>query len=103
MEPSEVVIGSNAKENWDIIKNSEPGHIWFHLNSFPSPHVIIRSHEPTEFEIMEAAYLCKDNSKYKNIRNIKVVYTRVHNLELAKEVGSVHIISKRRCEYIIPV
>jgi predicted ribosome quality control (RQC) complex YloA/Tae2 family protein len=103
MEPSEIVIGSNDTENWDVIEKSEPGHLWFHLNSFPSPHVVIRSHEPTEFEIMEAAYLCKARSRYRNIRNIKVVYTRVHNLQLAKTVGSVDIVSKRRCRYIIPV
>lgn len=102
MEPPQIVIGSNAEENWDIIKESEPGHIWFHLNSFPSPHVIIRSEEPTESDILAAAYLCKSKSKYKNIKNAKVVYTRVHNLEMGNDVGSVKIISKRKCKYTIP-
>ena len=96
---SEVVIGSNAQENWKIIRESEPSHVWFHLNSFPSPHVIIRSDNPTPSEIEAAAILCKSRSKYKNVRNIKVVYTKVDNLELGDEVGSVHIISERGCKY----
>jgi len=97
-----MVIGSNARENWDIIKDSDLSHIWFHLNSFPSPHVIIRSSDPSDDQVIEAAYLCKSRSKYKNLNNIKVVYTRIANLELAEEVGSVNIISKRKCKYIIP-
>ena len=103
MEVSEVVIGSGAQENWDIIEGSEPGHIWFHLNSFSSPHVIIRSEEPTESEIIGAATLCKSKSKYKNIKNIKVVYTRVHNIERADVVGAVNILSKRKCKYVVPI
>ena len=101
-EYSEVVIGSNAQENWDIIENSEPSHIWFHLNSFPSPHVVIRSENPGDQEIIDAANLCKSKSKYKNIKNAKVVYCRVANLELASEVGAVNILSKRKCKFVIP-
>lgn len=102
LETSEVVIGSNAQENWNIIEKSDPGHVWFHLNSFPSPHVIIRSENPGDEEIVAAAYLCKSKSKYKNIKNVKVVYTRVANIELSDTVGAVNILSKRKCKYIIP-
>lgn len=102
MESPEIVIGSNAQENWGIIKDSDLSHIWFHLNSFPSPHVIIRSSNPSDEQVVDAAYLCKSRSKYKNVKNVKVVYTRIANLELAGEVGSVNIISKRKCKYIIP-
>ena len=98
----DIVIGANNKENWDIVTESDPGHIWFHLNSFPSPHVVIRSEEPDEETILYAAALCKKKSKYKNIKNIKVVYTRIANLELGEDIGSVNILSKRKCKYILP-
>ena len=101
-EAPEIVAGTNAQENWDIIKRSEPGHIWFHLNSFPSPHVIIRSENPGDQQIIDAAHLCKSTSKYKNIKNARVVYCRVANLEMADEVGAVNIISKRKCKFVTP-
>ncbi|CAN0448040.1 unnamed protein product [Pylaiella littoralis] len=97
-----VAIGANARENWDLITDSEPEHIWVHLNSFPSPHVVIRSSNPSISEIEFAAELCKANSKYKKIKNIKVMYTRIDNLKLGDEIGSVNILSKRKCKYVIP-
>ena len=39
-------IGSNANENWKLLedsKNINDNYIWFHLNSFPSPYVIMYS------------------------------------------------------------
>lgn len=99
---SDILIGSTAQENWDIIEESSPDFTWLHLNSFPSPHVIIKSELPSHSEILEAASLCKSKSKYKHIRNIKVVYCKVSNLELAETVGSVNILSKRKCKYVTP-
>lgn len=95
-------IGKNAEDNWRIIKESSGDDLWFHLNSFPSPHVILRNDVDVTEYILECAKLCKLNSKYKNIRNIKIVYTRVDNLEFGDKVGSVNFISKRKCNYVIP-
>ena len=97
----EFSVGKNAQDNWRIINESDDEWLWFHLNSFPSCHVIIKSCNPSTEEILEAARICKRNSKYKNVRNIKVVYTHVKNLRYGDEPGSVNIISKRRCNYVI--
>jgi len=35
-----ILLGENAQDNWDII-DFESNHIWLHLDSFPSCHVII--------------------------------------------------------------
>ena len=35
-----ILIGKNAKENWDIIDMAEPDDIWFHLSYYPSCHLI---------------------------------------------------------------
>ena len=46
-------IGRSAKDNWELLdnmKNKEEKYIWFHLNSFPSPYVIM---EATMKEISE--------------------------------------------------
>lgn len=95
------LIGKNAEDNWRIIKESEGEWLWFHLNSFPSCHVIIQDSDPTAENILEAAKLCKFYSKYKHIRNIKIVYTNVNNLRFGESIGSVHVISKRKCNYVI--
>lgn len=61
-----IVIGQNAKENWDII-NFDCDHIWLHLNSFPSCYVIIKDNNPDEDVLAYAATLCKYNTKYRNL------------------------------------
>ena len=97
-----IVVGIDDQNNWDIIEESSPDHWWFHLNSFPSPHVIIRSSNPGKDIIVEASRLCKSKSKFKNIKNMKVVYTKISNIRLSEKIGSVDIISKRQCNYITP-
>lgn len=97
-----IVCGKNAHDNWKIIEESDDDHTWLHLNSFPSPHVIIRDSNPSVEQIMEAAKICKDQSKYSNIKNIKVVYTKIDNLVFGNEVGCVEFKSRRKCQKIIP-
>ena len=96
------LIGKNAEDNWRIIKESDGNWTWFHINSFPSCHVIIKDSDPSTENILEAARLCKYNTNYMNVRNVKVVYTKVNNLRIDRDrIGSVSIISKRKCNYVI--
>lgn len=100
MESSDIVVGKNAADNWEIIRNSEEDHWWLHLNSFPSPHVIFRGRDIDDDIVSEASRMCKEKSKYKNLRNVKVVYTRVSNLRLTNVVGEVEFVSKKKCNFI---
>ena len=59
-----IIIGQNAKENWEII-DFESSYIWLHLDSFPSCHVIIQHEKPEADVITYAAQLCKENTKYR--------------------------------------
>ena len=94
-----IVIGQNAKENWDII-NFDCDHIWLHLNSYPSCHVIIKDNNPDEDVLAYAATLCKDNTKYRNLKNLKICYTKCNNLKKGNETGSVIYKSKRKVNTI---
>ena len=96
-----IIIGQSASDNWRIIQKSKPTDIWLHLSSFPSPHVIIRDEEPDHERIMEAAIMCKENSKYK-FKGIKVDYTPIDNILLGEVVGSVTFVSKRKVKKIVP-
>jgi len=99
----EVKIGQNAQENWDIISNSSQNDIWFHLGcNLSSPHVVLKN--PNRLKIpkrilSECAILCKNNSKYNNIKKIAVIYTEIKNVTKGDTVGSVH--TKKTNEIII--
>ena len=94
-ENSKIIIGQNAKENWDLLDNND-NFLWFHLKSFPSCHVIILNENPDETTIQKAAELCKENTKYKSLKNIKVNYTSIKNIKKSKEIGSVEFKSNKK-------
>jgi len=101
-----IEIGQNAKENWNLIEKSEPNNLWFHLDEFPSAHVILSTNslfELTDYHnqiISIASNYCKSYSKYsKNLPKVKIVYTQIKNLKKGKEIGSV-IISKPNYIYL---
>ena len=93
-------IGQNAKENWDLLNLNE-NFTWFHLKSFPSCHVVIENETPSNEEIIEGARLCLENTKYRNLKNIKINYTLLKNIKRADKVGSVYFISNRKVNTIM--
>jgi predicted ribosome quality control (RQC) complex YloA/Tae2 family protein len=95
-----IKVGANANENW-LLVDSSSDYIWLHLNSFPSCHVVIESPIPTQEELLFAAELCKQNTKYRNLRNLKICYTTCGNLKKGFDVGSVVYKSKRKVKYIV--
>ncbi len=97
-------VGQNAQENWDLIreciKNSneskelgkELGNskefLWFHLDEFPSAHVVICIEEPNNEEINYACELVIQHSKHSKFSK-KIIYTKIKNLKLGPDIGSV--------------
>ncbi len=95
-----IKLGKNAEENWALLDTDE-NYIWMHLNSYPSGHIIIECDNPSNEMLYICALYCKDNTKYRNLKNLKVCYTRVGNLIKGKDVGSVIFKSKRKVQNII--
>ena len=95
-----IKIGQSAKENWDLIDNSNQNYIWLHLDSFPSCHVVIEDENPSNELLLEGARFCKDNTKYRNLKNLKICYTTISNLKKGNEIGSVSYKSNRKVKYI---
>ena len=104
----EFYIGQNANENWELLDNSKKindKYVWFHLNSFASPYVIM--YETIDelkkkyniIEINQLLYfggeLCKENSKYKYLKPIKILYTTLNKLTKTEKVGEVTISGKK--------
>lgn len=92
------IIGENKKDNWDLldkIKNDE--YYFFHLSSFSSPYVFAETVYLKDNEIIKKiAQLCINNTKYKNLKNIKVDYCKVKNLKKGPNTGQVIYISNRK-------
>ena len=93
-------IGQNAQENWDLLILNE-NFTWLHLKSFPSCHVVIENEELNEEDLIEGAKLCLQNTKYRNLKNIKVNYTLLKNIKKADKIGAVHFISNRKVNTIM--
>ena len=99
----DIIIGKNAQENWDIIDNASQTDIWFHLDDFPSCHVILvtDSNDIKKFNkqtLIYCASLCKTNSKYATLKKIGVIYTKIHNVKKGDKVGSVITTNTKRIE-----
>lgn len=88
-------IGKNAAENTQLIKDSDQGWHWFHLDKFPSCHVVVCTDTIDDSMIQYAAELVKENSKYK-FKNIAVCYCKVDNLKHGTNPGSVFYVSNRK-------
>jgi predicted ribosome quality control (RQC) complex YloA/Tae2 family protein len=97
VENIKIKVGSNAAENWKILDESSENNIFLHLKSFPSCYVIIDCEEYPSIEIInEAAKICKNNTRYKNMKNIKVDYTSCKNVIKGELVGEIFYKSNKK-------
>ncbi|WP_066395880.1 Rqc2 family fibronectin-binding protein [Neobacillus mesonae] len=75
---TEILVGKNNKQN-DYLTNklAARDEIWLHTKDIPGSHVVIRSKEPIEQTIKEAAMLAAYFSKARNSSSVPVDYTKV--------------------------
>jgi predicted ribosome quality control (RQC) complex YloA/Tae2 family protein len=91
-----IKIGSNAEENHALVESMEPNDSWFHLDEYPSPHLVIN----TDYDnlskkmIYQIALLLKQNTKYKKEAELSILYTHRKNLITTKIPGTVTIKGK---------
>ena len=105
-----IKYGKNAKENWDLIENASPNDLWFHIDDYPSTHVILEYNESDnvniEAYINECVELCiektpKIKSYIPKLNKVKVIYTKVENIKKGKSVGEVIILNNNLVKYKI--
>ena len=90
-----IIIGKNKKDNWKIIDEASPNDIWFHVDNFPSSHVILKNENndllkniPKQI-IKRCACLCKSHSSVPSMKNCEIVYTQISNVKKTNIVGQV--------------
>ncbi|MFK9092365.1 NFACT family protein [Bacillus salipaludis] len=75
---TEIIVGKNNKQN-DYLTNklAARDEIWLHTKDIPGSHVVIRSKEPADETIREAAILAAYYSKARNSSSVPVDFTKV--------------------------
>ena len=91
----QINIGLNKQDNWNLIDNSKPNDIWFHVDSAPSAHIILSNEENFQLNkipqqvITRCACLCKSHSKSKSIKDCIIIYTYISNIKKTDKIGEV--------------
>lgn len=95
-----VKLGQNARENTQLVGESNPNHVWIHLESFSSGHVVIQCEEPSNEVLTYAMNICLEGTKQKTMKNVKASVTKVSNLILTDKLGEVTFKSNRKVKSI---
>jgi predicted ribosome quality control (RQC) complex YloA/Tae2 family protein len=78
----ELLVGKNNKQN-DYLTNKVAARdeVWLHTKDIPGSHVVIRSKEPSEQTLLEAANLAAYFSKARTSSSVPVDYTKVRHVK----------------------
>lgn len=94
-------LGQTAKENWELLNKSCDKDLFFHLSSFPSGYVILKYNEKYMPEMLVvAAKICKNGTKYRNFRELKVDYCYCDNLNKGENIGEVYFKNRHKVNQI---
>lgn len=79
---TEILVGKNNKQN-DYLTNklARRDEIWLHTKDIPGSHVVIRSLEPSDETLVEAAQLAAYFSKAKESSSVPVDYTKIRHVK----------------------
>ncbi|GAY72984.1 fibronectin-binding protein [Lentilactobacillus kosonis] len=78
---TEILVGKNNLQNEKLtMHTADKRETWLHTKDIPGSHVIIRSFDPSEETIVEAANLAAYFSKAQNSTKVPVDYTKVKNI-----------------------
>jgi predicted ribosome quality control (RQC) complex YloA/Tae2 family protein len=77
-----ILVGKNNKQNEYVTnKVASRDDIWLHTKDIPGSHVVIRTKEPSEQTLIEAAHLAAYFSKSRNSSSVPVDYTAVRHVK----------------------
>lgn len=79
---TEILVGKNNKQN-DYLTNklALKDEWWFHTKDIPGSHVVIRSKDPSQQSIIEAAQLAAYFSKARASSSVPVDYTKIRHVK----------------------
>ncbi|GCF93701.1 hypothetical protein NRIC_15920 [Enterococcus florum] len=76
-----ILVGKNNLQNDQLtLKKSRKTDIWLHAKNIPGSHVIIKSENPSDQTLLEAAELAAYYSKYRHSAQVPVDYVAVKHV-----------------------
>ncbi|MED0959444.1 NFACT family protein [Bacillus paramycoides] len=79
---TEIFVGKNNKQNdYLTTKFARRDEIWLHTKDIPGSHVVIRSLEPAEETLLEAAKIAAYYSKAKDSSSVPVDFTKIRHVK----------------------
>ncbi|MGN8645055.1 Rqc2 family fibronectin-binding protein [Gracilibacillus sp. HCP3S3_G5_1] len=79
---TEILVGKNNKQNEYLTNRlARKNEIWLHTKDIPGSHVVIRSTDPSEDTLLEAAQLAANFSKSKHSSSVPVDYTLIRHVK----------------------
>ena len=79
---TEIFVGKNNKQNdYLTTKFARRDEIWLHTKDIPGSHVVIRSLEPAEETLLEAAKIAAYYSKAKESSSVPVDFTKIRHVK----------------------
>ncbi|MGP3560891.1 Rqc2 family fibronectin-binding protein [Geobacillus sp. BK01] len=79
---TEILVGKNNKQNdYLTTKLAHKDDIWLHVKNIPGSHVVIRSRQPSDETLLEAANLAAYFSKARQSGSVPVDYTRIRHVK----------------------
>jgi len=91
-----IIAGKNRQGNDEILRESDPDDIWFHISKSPSGHVILKNPEQTPINkipkqvLKRCACICKASTRTSE-KNCEIIYTQLKNITLTDILGQVTI------------
>ncbi|MFD2655262.1 Rqc2 family fibronectin-binding protein [Gracilibacillus thailandensis] len=79
---TEILVGKNNKQNEYLTNRiARKDEVWLHTKDIPGSHVVIRSTDPNEDTLLEAAQLAANFSKSKHSSSVPVDYTLIRHVK----------------------
>lgn len=88
------ILGEHAKDNDQLIEQSNQDDLWFHVKNKSSCHVVAHvadqaiERKQMKYVIKQGALLCKIKS-YPSERNLPIIYTKIKNIQSTDIPGQV--------------
>ena len=78
---TEILVGKNNLQNEKLtLHTAKKTDIWLHAKNIPGSHVIIKSNNPSDETLFEAAMLAAYFSKFRSSANVPIDYVQVTNI-----------------------
>ncbi|BBM18161.1 hypothetical protein G15_1825 [Enterococcus avium] len=78
---TEILVGKNNLQNDQLtLKQARKTDIWLHAKNIPGSHVIVKSNDPSEETLLEAAELAAYFSKFRQSAQVPVDYVVVKHV-----------------------